>query len=158
LRKHLIGIIGLGLLAVGLVGLLVVGSVGVQGGLLGQFRSNGERIYFTGVGRSGPIPRVGGAMMSAGGGCVSCHGPTGRGGRIGVMMGGIISVPDIRYSKLTSAHTEEEAMPAWTNGDIARAVREGVEPNGESMNSYMPRWKMTDADMRDLIGYLKELK
>jgi len=74
-------------------------------------------------------------------------------------MGGIINVPDIRYSKLTSPHTEEdETMPAWTNGDIARAVREGVEPNGETMNSYMPRWDMTDGDMKDLIAYLKELK
>jgi mono/diheme cytochrome c family protein len=69
-----------------------------------------------------------------------------------------VEVPDIRYTSLTSPHTEDDPpMPAWTDADIARAIREGVEPDGESLDSFMPRWDMSDADIRDVIAYLKEL-
>lgn len=160
MRKHLIGIIGLALLLIGLFGVLVLSLLPPQIGLFGQFGSNGQKIFFAGVGRSGAIPRVGGAtMMMSAGGCANCHGSTGRGGRVPIMMGGIIDVPDIRYSTLTSPHTDDgEQMPAWTEAQIARAIHEGVEPNGDTLKPYMPRWDMDDADMKDLIGYLKELK
>lgn len=160
MHRHWIGIVGLAFLLVGLGGALLLAGLSPQTGLFGQFRSNGESIYFTGVGRSGAIPRVGGVgMMMSSGGCVTCHGSTGRGGRLPVMMAGVIRVPDIRYSTLTSPHEEPgEETPAWTEAQIARAIREGVEPSGETMNPYMPLWDMDDADMKDLIGYLKELK
>lgn len=159
MRRHLIGIIGLVLFLVGLIGVLVLSLLPLRVGQLGRFRSNGQRIYFTGAGRSGTIPRAGGAMMMSSGGCVSCHGPTGRGGRVSIMMGRVINIPDVRYLALTSPHKENgENIPGWTEAQIARAIREGIEPNGGKMNPYMPRWGMDDADMNGLIGYLKELR
>jgi len=62
--------------------------------------------------------------------------------------------PDIRYSTLTGPH---EASAGWTDAQIARAVREGVEPDGEELDPMMPRWDMDETDMRDIINYLKEL-
>ncbi len=69
-----------------------------------------------------------------------------------------VDVPDIRYSALTSPHAEEgTSAPAWTDADIERAIREGLEPDGEPLRAPMPRWDMTDSEVRDVIAYLKEL-
>lgn len=124
----------------------------------GSYASPGERIFLTGVGHAGPIPRQGGIGMMGAGGCANCHRPDGRGGRIAAMMGAGIDVPDIRYSTLTSPRTEGgETEAAWTDAEIATAVREGREPGGKSLEAFMPLWTMDDQDMADLIAYLKEL-
>lgn len=126
--------------------------------------SGGERIYHTGTDTSGrPLPRVltGGQMMGlgmmAGASCVDCHGEDGRGGQIG-MPWGAVDAPDIRYSALTTPHTEDDtATPAWTDADIGRAIRDGIEPDGARLAAPMPRWNLTDTELADLIDYLKEL-
>lgn len=134
------------------------------------FTSDGQRIYYTGVGGNGPIaiewdPGFGlGGMMGRRGrrgfvpmGCVRCHREDGRGGPLG-MMGAGVNVPDIRYKTLTSEREENgETVEPWDDEDIARAVRDGVEPNGDRLNPLMPRWEMDDTDMSDTIDYLKEL-
>ena len=123
------------------------------------YSSNGETIYFTGYGHSGLIRRsVGfGPGMMGGTGCATCHGADGRGSRF-VMMGREYDAPDITYTALTSPHTgEHEDEPAWTDDDIRTAIREGVEPSGDTLDPIMPRWDMDDRDMADLLGYLKEL-
>lgn len=164
-RTLTLGIVLFLLGAAGLFGLAVVGT-GPFGAIdSGDFASAGERIYYTGVGDDGePIPKVlargrgmaGGMMGSVA--CVDCHGEDGRGGEIRMMMGRSIEVPDIRYSTLTSAHTEDgDREPGWTDEDIADAVREGVEPGGERLQAPMPRWDMTDAEITAVIDYLKEL-
>jgi cytochrome c oxidase subunit 2 len=129
----------------------------------GSLSSSGQIIYYTGADASGPIPRtVGGSgMMGLGmmgnATCVDCHGEDGRGGRVGMMFGEV-TIPDITYSALTSPRSEEgTTIPAWTNRDIGRAIRDGVEPNGQRLKSPMPRWDMTDQQLTDVIGYLKEL-
>lgn len=177
MKTSTIGILGVSLLIVGVIGMLVVGGVfvasnintstggtGGTGGSSGsggssRFTSAGERIYFTGVGSDGrEISRSGGFGMMGTGGCVNCHGQDGRGGRVGGGMMESINIPDIRYSTLTSPQSETGGSePAWTDEDIAAAVREGREPGGETMSEYMPRWDITDSDMRDLIAYMKQL-
>ncbi|MBE0476415.1 MAG: c-type cytochrome [Coriobacteriia bacterium] len=123
----------------------------------GDFSSAGERIWYTGVGEEGPIPRepsFGPAMM---GGCAVCHGEDGRGSRF-YMMGRTFDAPDIRYSTLTSEHTEDgETEEAWTDEDIARAVREGVDPGGEDLEDTMPRWDITGADLDALLEHMRAL-
>lgn len=137
----------------------------------GGFATNGERIYYTGVGHSGPIQiewrpagRFGGMMSGRGGagpagvGCVACHGQDGAGAALGMMFD--VQSADIRYESLTRPHADEtdSTVLGWTDADIARAIRDGMEPDGEALNPVMPRWKMDDIDMADLIGYLKELR
>jgi len=128
-----------------------------------DFTSAGQRIYYTALGEDGnPIPRrVAGSRVMRGrmlgnAACVDCHREDGRGGTLGMMSG--IEVPDIRYSTLTSPHAEgDETEPGWTRDDIARAIREGVEPDDTRLRAPMPRWDMTDAEVSDVIDYLKEL-
>jgi mono/diheme cytochrome c family protein len=122
----------------------------------------GARIFYTGADADGPIPRVltggmmGGAMMGDVA-CVDCHGEDGRGGDLG-MMGSGARAPDIRYSELTKERSEDgTTVPGWTDEDIGRAIREGVEPNGQRLDPPMLRWRMTDQDLSDVIAYLKEL-
>jgi cytochrome c oxidase subunit 2 len=89
--------------------------------------------------------------------CVNCHGEDGRGGRVGMMLGDV-KIPDIRYSALTSVRSEEgTSVPAWTDDDIRRSIRDGIEPNGQPLKAPMPRWKMTDAQLNEVVDYLKEL-
>lgn len=125
-----------------------------------DFDSNGELIYYTGYNESGsPIqieygPRW---IYMHGGSCVNCHGTDGKGGS-SVMMSPVIP-PDIRYNVLTSEehNDEEEEHPPYNNETIKQAIRDGLDPAGESLDIIMPRWDLSDSDMNDLLEYLKKL-
>jgi cytochrome c oxidase subunit 2 len=154
---------GVVLVAVGVIGLAATYALSGRSAAGGVYTSIGQQIYDTGTDARGPIPRsvAGGGTMGFGmmgaSACVDCHGRDGRGGRVGGMFGAV-EVPDIRYSILTTPRTEgTETIPAWTDADIARAIRQGVDPDGVPIKAPMPRWSMTDADVSDVIAYLKEL-
>ena len=159
-------VLGIALVAVGLIGLLGVWAYSSSSAVVsgtGTFSSVGQRIYYTGADATGPIPRtVGGSGMMGrgmmgGGACVNCHGEDGRGGLVGMMFGEI-AIPDIRYSALTAPRSEEgTTVPGWSEGDIRRAIRDGIEPGGQQLKAPMPRWRMTEQQLTDVIGYLKEL-
>lgn len=162
MRRHWIGLLGIALVIVGLAG-IVVGGLVLAGS---QLRSRtpsanapsggslGQRIFTTGTGVSGrSIPRSGPGMMMGGVGCSACHGSDGRGRRVRMMMGSF-EAPDIRYSTLTSAHEDEQG---WSDDEIRRAIVQGVEPNGQTLSGWMPRWRMTSTETNAVLGYLKEL-
>ncbi len=163
---------GLGLLVLGIAGVILSNPGGGHmssfsgwgaGGIYdkGSYASNGERIYYLGIDGEGErIPFRSGPhwLRMMGGSCVNCHGPDGKGG-LPVMMG--THLPgDVRYSALVSGEhhgEEEDGGQAYTDDDIRRAVRNGVEPSGERMDRTMPRWNISDEDLDDLLDYLKEL-
>lgn len=97
--------------------------------------------------------------------CASCHGPDGRGGRFLAM--GTVQTPDIRYATLAgleeidgNAHEEgeeEHGHEAYDEESLKRVITQGIEPDGEVLNPFMPRWSMTDGDLDDLIEFLKTL-
>jgi mono/diheme cytochrome c family protein len=129
---------------------------------ISDFESNGEMIYYTGFNESGEIieieygPRW---LYVHGGSCVDCHGADGRGG-YRVMMSSEIP-PDIRYESLVSGEHEvdevdDEHLP-FTKETIKRAIRDGIDPAGEPLDLTMPRWKMIDKDVDDVVEYLKTL-
>ena len=177
-------IVGLVLILIGGAGLLLLSAggsgpgpgwgpgmmgPGMMGGWLAggyakpRYSSNGERIYYTGVGsRTGPIGASGGPMWLGmrGGGCVVCHGVHGRGG-VPVMMGGAIP-SDIRYEILTKEeHREAEGVrehPAYTDTLIKRTITDGLDPAGNSLDWTMPRWRMTPEDLDDLVAFLRTLR
>lgn len=168
MRRTGLLIAAIALMVVGLLGIAVLDIIGGPTGPLSAYASNGQRIYLTGSDARGPIPRrvpnagAGYGMMGYGMmgdvGCVTCHGSDGRGGRIS-MMTWVIEVPDIRYSTLSKDHTEDgKRIAGWTDDEIATAIRDGTEPNGDSLEPPMPRWRMSEQDVTDVIGYLKELK
>jgi len=151
-------------LAVGVIGMAVLFGAPTGPPAARTYPSPGQAVYYLGVDAEGrAIPRTvaGGGMMGLGMmetiACVDCHGEDGRGGRFRSMFGPI-DVADIRYSVLTSPRSEDgTTVPGWTDDDIARAIRDGVEPNGERLQAPMPRWDMTDSEIEDVISYLKEL-
>jgi len=126
-----------------------------------RFRSNGEQIYFTATSQRG-TPITSDTSMGMMGGrtaCASCHGPDGRGQRVRVMMG-TFEAPDIRYKTLTAKkmeHDQGEEHPPYTDETIKRAITQGVDPAGKPLERPMPRWKMSDEDLNDLLDFLKSL-
>ncbi len=121
----------------------------------GAFGSNGERIYFTGTSERGtPIIYTGGPASSSwmmGSGqlaCASCHGPDGRGGVHTMGMMQVMDAKDIRWSTLKVDYDSEK---------FRLAVTKGQDPYGTQMKTDMPLWTIGDADMADLITYLKTL-
>ena len=73
-------------------------------------------------------------------------------------MMGIFKAPDIRYKTLTQPGRDEEEHEPFSDEDIKRAITQGVEPNGELLKWPMPRWTMSEADLNDLLEFLKTLK
>lgn len=145
----------LALIVIGALGLLAIGGLTRP-----QFRSNGEQIYFTATSQRGSLITADMGMGPMGSGmmaCANCHGPDGRGGRVRMMMGSFVA-PDIRYKTLTAAeHREGEAHPPYTDETIKRAITQGIDPAGEPLDWPMPRWTMTEADLEDLLAFLKTL-
>ncbi|MFO8035237.1 MAG: c-type cytochrome [Anaerolineales bacterium] len=143
-----------------------------------SINEEGERISYT----EGPDFS---GMMSPPLTCASCHGPTGEGGRH-VMHMEVMDAPDIRFSALQGegegqgeeveheegdANGEEEHDDGedteegghaddhgdYTMEDFRRAVIEGKHPDGDLLDENMPRWQMSEDDLRDLFEYLKRL-
>jgi mono/diheme cytochrome c family protein len=92
-----------------------------------------------------------------GGGYAACHGSDGRGGSP-ILMGTAIS-SDIRYKHLLEEdeHGEGEEHPPYTDALIKRAITQGLDPAGEPLDLTMPRWRLSDRDLNDLLEYLKGL-
>jgi cytochrome c oxidase subunit 2 len=137
---------------------------------VGSFNSNGKRIYFTSTSERGSaITYTGGpsmGMMMMGGmlACVSCHGTDARGGR-NMMQTQTMRAPDIRWSSLASDHHEEHAemgkhedQKPYSFEDFRNAIEGGKHPDGDDLKKSMPRWKMSDEDLKDLMDYLKSLQ
>lgn len=125
------------------------------------FDSNGQRIYYTATNSSEkPITATGGShwFQMHGGSCVDCHGPDGMGGR-SVPMTDVAAV-DITYIALTS---KEHKMyrgakhPPYTDVLIKRAITKGINPADKPLSYAMPKWKMSESDLNDVIAYLKTL-
>ena len=159
--------LGLALLA------LVVAACSPLGLGRGRYASNGERIYVTGTSANGRIRYsggdVGGGMMGGQGmtgdqlACADCHGPDGRGGPH-VMHMTEMDAPDIRWSQLTEAehggHDDGEAEvehPPYDELSFNEAVTRGLDPGGGTLDPAMPRWRMSEGDLEDLIAFLKTL-
>jgi cytochrome c553 len=128
---------------------------------------NGARIYYTGASqRGGPISRTGGSafggsMMGMGGArswltCASCHGPEGRGG-IHAMHMSVMKAPDIRYAALSTMPELKGRQSPYGLDDFRKTVQGGRHPDGEQLDSDMPRWEMSEADLSDLFAFLKSL-
>lgn len=123
---------------------------------------NGERIYFTSnSGRGDTItytggPNFGGMMMGSYLTCAACHGPEGHGG-IHQMHMTTMDAPDIRYSALNSMPEIQNRNTPYSIDDFKLEVEDGQDVGGEELNSDMPRWSMSYADVQDLLAYLKTL-
>jgi mono/diheme cytochrome c family protein len=127
-----------------------------------SFDSNGQRIYFTASSSSGePISYTGSIRMMHTITCVNCHGPEGKGGTVYMMMQSF-DVPNITWSHLTEEEHEEEGEheehPPYTEDTVKRAITQGLDPAGEPLDEFMPKWQMSSQDLDDLVDFMKTLQ
>jgi cytochrome c oxidase subunit 2 len=133
---------------------------------IGQFSSNGQQIYFTATDQSSQRisytggPGFGGMMMGAYLACADCHGADGRGGVRYIHMQAV-DAPAIYYDALVQMLQEDTGgtpQPAgYSLANFRQAVVQGKDAAGESLDQVMPRWQMSDADLADLLVFLKTL-
>ena len=112
-----------------------------------SFKSNGEKIYYTGINDRGErIPFTGGPqwLVMHGGSCVNCHGRDGKGRFVPMMC--YEEAQDIRYSSLLEDGMNDE--------EIKIAITKGKH---DTLDWCMPRWQMSEEDLNDIIDYLKRL-
>jgi mono/diheme cytochrome c family protein len=127
--------------------------------LLTPAELRGRQIYRQGESESGRgvTARIGdgefGATLFA---CATCHGADGRG-----VTEGSVEPADVRWSALANILVPPDGRgrrrQRYDEASFARAVRHGVDAGGNRLSPVMPRYQMADADLADLLAYLKRL-
>jgi hypothetical protein len=129
----------------------------------------GRRIYQDGVLPSGePLKgtRPDNVVVSgAEAACKLCHRPSGMGSVEGDIQvspvtgnalfeigGKVIATMDPRSGKAWNLQHDP-----YTDASFARALRTGQHVSGRTMNVMMPRYALSDADMKGLVAYLRQL-
>ena len=129
---------------------------------LSEQEQRGRQIYRTGT---SPDPRalieavlapgdtrVPGSVLP----CVSCHGEDG----LGRPEGGV-RPSNITWRALTkpygAARPDGGRTPPYTERLLRRAIAMGIDSGGERLDALMPRFRITRADMDDLLAYLKRI-
>ena len=128
----------------------------------------GRRLYMEGLLASGtPLKgtvRGGEQLTGQPAACASCHRRSG----LGLVEGGMTSLPvtgDILYRPVWRGRPEMDmarttgpnARPAYTDESLAQALVSGAGANGIALDPGMPRYALPDADVRNLVAYLKTL-
>ncbi|ATB41702.1 hypothetical protein CYFUS_007172 [Cystobacter fuscus] len=89
--------------------------------------------------------------------CANCHGEEG----LGQSEGGL-RPPEITWSQLTKPyghlHPNGRKHASFSDKSVARAVTEGVDPDGNRLDPAMPRYSMSAEDMASLLAYLQHLE
>src|SRR6185295_17466293 len=88
--------------------------------------------------------------------CASCHGRDGKG-----RTEGGVSPSNITWDALTkpSGGTSPggRSHPAYDERSAKKAIALGIDPAGNALNPTMPRYRMSQTDMADLLAYLKRI-
>ena len=106
----------------------------------------------------------------------TCHGRSGLGGiEGGVLVPAITAealfhpVPLAQATRFASLFEERETLqfrararsprvhPPYTELTLAAALRQGVDSAGHTLDSAMPRYRLSDEDLRNLFAYLETL-
>jgi cytochrome c553 len=97
--------------------------------------------------------------------CANCHRRSGLGGVEGLTIVPPIIGPYLFDSleaigqNLTMPHVSYfvPRHRPYDDATLARAIRDGIDPDGHALNYLMPRFALDDAAMTALIGYLRNL-
>ncbi len=115
----------------------------------------GLKMYRDGIRPSGePLTAVVGSDVELLGtqfSCQSCHGRSGMGAAEGNVIVPAI-VGDILFAPLV-----QPERPAYDEQSFARLLRDGIDAAGREVDPLMPRFRMTDDEVRALRVYLSRL-
>ena len=119
----------------------------------------GEQIYREGTSRSGEeitahLAGQGVDVPAAVLPCVNCHGADGRGNP----EQGSAAPTEITWPALTRPggvrHASGREHPPYSEPLLTRAIATGLDPAGNRLLVAMPRYRMTEGEMADLVAYL----
>ena len=137
---------------------LLLPTTADAGGLSPQ-EQRGKQIYTQGTSQSGePISaRLGSLdLPGAAATCASCHGPDGR----GRPEAGVIP-SDVTWGHLLKPYGHSHPMgrrhPTFTVESLKHVIVTGRDPAGNALDASMPVYAMSDADLDDLVAYLRRL-
>lgn len=99
-------------------------------------------------------------------GCGNCHTPRGPGGTFaaGKELAGGFVVLDIKEFRAVASNItpdKETGIGGWTDAQIAKAIREGIRPDGSLIGPPMPfelYRKISDSDLMAMVAYLRTVK
>lgn len=120
------------------------------------FSSNGEQIYYTGRSQTGTAISYQGGTMHAqmhSTSCASCHGEDRQGQRLYPRFW--VVAPSLTRQALFEEHDDGHGdHERYDKNSLKLAISQGLDPAGDTLNTSMPRWQISDADMDDLISFL----
>lgn len=125
----------------------------------------GQRIYREGIGASGqPLKALGAAQAALGGkdvACAACHRRSGYGTSEGRFVIRPITGPALRQEQTVEVQSVRgkarlgvAQRPPYSEALLARAVRAGLDAAGKPLNAVMPRYALSDDEMKALSAYL----
>jgi ABC-type branched-subunit amino acid transport system substrate-binding protein len=121
----------------------------------------GKQVYRQGTSPSGRtitalLGKDGNQVPAAVLACANCHGYDGRG-----RPEGGVTPSNITWEALTKpygdTHPGSKQHPPYTERLLKRAITMGIDPAGNPLHVAMPRYRMSQQDMADLIAYVKRL-
>lgn len=154
---------------------LFIGWVWAQSG--SGTLTDGENLYRKGILPSGAsitgTREGGGSAAGAVVACVNCHRRSGLGTvegrtmippitakylfRPGDQIPAELHSPDMDHAASIAPRTGHPRRGAYTDATLARAIRDGISPDGHPFDYLMPRYPLDDSAMASLIAYLKGL-
>lgn len=128
----------------------------------------GQRIYRDGVGASGqPLKALGAAQAALGGkdaACAACHRRSGYGTSEGRFVIRPIIGPALSQEQAVPAQAPRvkarvgvSQRPPYDEALLARAIRGGIDAAGKRLDPVMPRYVLSDEEMKALSAYLFSL-
>jgi mono/diheme cytochrome c family protein len=125
----------------------------------------GQRLYREGIRASGePLAATGAAQSRLSGkdaACATCHRRSGFGSSEGKFVIRPIIGPALLQEQTASLPTPRmrsrvgvSPRPPYDEALLARAVRGGMDASGKPLNALMPRYQLSDEEMKALSAYL----
>ena len=95
-------------------------------------------------------------------GCGNCHTPQGPDGpdMAKELAGGQLVIDDEMMKAYTANITPGGAIAGWSDAELARAIREGIRPDGSLIGPPMPfplYRKLSDTDVTAIVAFLRTL-
>lgn len=90
--------------------------------------------------------------------CAGCHGMRGEGKTEGGVTAGNLVWSHLAKSYGHTHPSGRKHSKPFNEPSFIRAVTGGVDPDGNDLLAAMPRYRMSAADMADLIAYLKRIE
>src|ERR1041385_3352907 len=89
--------------------------------------------------------------------CAGCHGARGEGKTEGGVTAGNLTWANL-LKPYGHTHPTGRKHGPFDEAAFVRALEEGTDPAGNTMLNAMPRFKMSEEDLADLIAYVKRIE